>query len=84
MDRNSNRCANSEALARYERECDKNERIYEQNCEDMNNELDEVIDMYEDIAKRYDLRSEAKEYMGDMIGLFLSMYGKFVDLILRL
>ena len=62
-----NRCANSEALARYEREMAKNEALYEQNVEDMQNELDEAIDLYEEIAKRYDLRLEAKEYMEDRI-----------------
>lgn len=61
------RCANSEALARYEREVDKNERIYEQNCEDMNNELDEALDMIAEIIKRYDLRDEAIEYVKDML-----------------
>ena len=62
-----NRCANTEALARYEKECEKNERIYEQNCEDMFNELDEAIELYEEIARKYDLKDEAKEYMEDKI-----------------
>ena len=67
MDRNANRCAQTEALNRYEREVDKNERIYEQNCEDMNNELDEALDMIAEIAKRYELQDEAKEYVKDML-----------------
>lgn len=67
MDRNANRCANTEALHRYEREVDKNERIYEQNCEDINNELDEALDMIAEIIKRYDLRDEAIEYVKDML-----------------
>ena len=66
-DRNSNRCCATEALNRYINECDKNERIYEQNCEDMYNELDEAIELYEAIAKKYELKSEAKEYMEDRI-----------------
>ena len=67
MDRNSNRCANSEALARHEREVDANEKQYEHNCDEMYLELDDLIEAYEEIARRYDLRTEAKEYMGDKI-----------------
>lgn len=61
------RCANTEGLNRYLNECDKNEKIYEQNCEDMNNELDEALDMIAEIIKRYDLRDEAIEYVKDML-----------------
>ena len=61
------RCANTEALNRYERECDKNEKIYEQNCKDMFNELDEALDMIAEIAKRYELQDEAVEYVKDMV-----------------
>lgn len=67
MDRHSNRCANSEALARHEREVDKNEAIYEQNCENMYEELDEAIDMIDEILKRYELRDEGKEYVEDKL-----------------
>lgn len=67
MDRHSNRCANSEALARHEREVAKNEAIYENNRESMFEELDEALDMIEEILKRYDLREEGKEYVKDML-----------------
>lgn len=67
MNRHSNRCANSEALARYEKECDENGRIYEQKCDDMFNELEEIIEQYKEIAKKYELQDEAKEYMEDML-----------------
>ena len=61
------RCANSEALARYERETNKNEKIYEQNCENMFAELDEALEMISEIGKRYGLESESVEYVKDMI-----------------
>lgn len=62
---NNNRCANTEALGRYEKEMSANEKAYDQNCEDMFNELDEAIEMYEAIARKYELKEEAKEYMMD-------------------
>ncbi len=67
MSRHTNRCANTEALGRYEREVDKNERLYEAKCDEMFDELAEVIEQYEEIAKRYELQDEAKEYMKDML-----------------
>ena len=51
MNRHENRCANSEALARYERLMEMSERAYEERCEEMYSELED----------------EAKEYMKDMI-----------------
>ncbi len=67
MNRHENRCANTEALGRYEREVDECEKIYEIRCGAMNEELAEVIEQYEEIAKRYELQDEAKEYMKDML-----------------
>lgn len=67
MNRHANRCANSEALARYEREVDKNERLYEAKCDEMCSELEDVLEQYREIAKRYELQDEAKEYMKDML-----------------
>ncbi len=67
MNRHTNRCANSEGLARYEREGDECETIYEIRCDAMNEELAEVIEQYQEIAKRYELKDEAKEYMRDML-----------------
>ena len=67
MGRHDNRCANSEALARHERETDKAEEIYEQNCKDMNEELDELIEQIGNVAKKYELQDEAREYVKDMV-----------------
>ncbi len=64
---NENRCANSEALARYEREVSNNERAYEQKCEAMFAELDDAIAMIEDIWMKYELQNEAKEYVKDQL-----------------
>ncbi len=44
MDRNSNRCAMSEALGRYEREMEANERAYDERESCMFVELDEHIE----------------------------------------
>ena len=67
MDRHSNRCANSEALARYEREMAKNEALYEQKCQDMYDELEELYEQFSEIKSRYELYDEAKEYMKDLV-----------------
>lgn len=67
MSNNDNRCANSEALARYERECSDNERRYEENCEMMFAELDDALAMIEDIYMKFELQNEAKEYIRDQL-----------------
>lgn len=63
----NNRCANTEALNRYEREVEKAEKEYEERCDAMYDELEELIVEYLAIAKRYDLKDEARQFMEDMI-----------------
>ena len=60
-----NRCANSEALARHEREVDKREKEYEYNLDLMFEELDDAILEIETIIKRYELQQEGREYVKD-------------------
>jgi len=64
-----NRCANTEALNRYEREIAKAEKEYEAECKELYGELDEAIDMIEHIISRNTaLRDEAVEYVKDRLG----------------
>ena len=58
---------NLEALRRYENECDENERIYESKLQSMFSELEDVIETYIEIANRYDLLDEAKEFIEDRL-----------------
>ncbi len=73
MDRNSNRCANSEALARHEREITSGEEQLEKIQEEMYEELDDLIQEFlaniEFLAKRddYDLKDDAMTYVKDQI-----------------
>ena len=73
MDRNANRCCNSEALARYERDVASGEEQLEKIQEEMYSELDDLIQEFlaniEFIAKRddYNLKEDAMTYVKDQI-----------------
>ncbi len=67
MDRNSNRCANSEALARYEREMDNNERMYDERESCMFVELDEHIESIQAILEMYEMQENGMEYVKDRL-----------------
>ena len=67
MDRNSNRCANSEGLARYERECEANERAFDGKEAAMFVELDEHIESIIEILERYEMKDNGLEYVTDRL-----------------
>ena len=67
MDRNSNRCANTEALHRYEREMEANERAFDERESCMFVELDEHIEAILEILERYEMRENGTEYVKDRI-----------------
>ncbi len=67
MDRNSNRCANTEALHRYEREMDANERAYDERESCMFVELDEHIEAIQAILEMYEMQDNGMEYVKDRI-----------------
>ena len=60
------RCANSESLAKYEREVDAKERIHDEKVSAGALELDEYIDAINEILERYEIL-ELKEYVEDRI-----------------
>ncbi len=68
MDRNTNRCANSEALARHEREMEANERRHDERIECLKSDMSDSISYLSSIVDdNPDIRDELKEFIEDMI-----------------
>ena len=61
------RCYNTEALHRYEREMEANERAYDERESCMFVELDEHIEAILEILERYDMRENGTEYVKDRV-----------------
>lgn len=61
------RCANTEALAKYEREQEKAEKLEEQFVEEVDEEIyslwEDMEEAYNVIAKRYDADENLFEYI---------------------
>ena len=61
------RCANTEALERYEREVAKAEERHESRLLAMCEELDDHIEAMKALLREYDMITEGEEYIKDTL-----------------